>query len=94
MNVVGKLVLTSVFGFIAFVLMLFLPAGTFHYWQAWVFIGVFAVYTLIPSVYLLRTNPAALERRTRAGPFAEARTLQRVSSSLAFSSLIAMIVFS
>ena len=43
--------------------MLFLPAGTFHYWQAWVFLAVFALSTVIPSVYLMRTNPAAVERR-------------------------------
>jgi hypothetical protein len=30
--------------------MLFLPAGTLHYWQAWVFLAVFALSTWIPSL--------------------------------------------
>ncbi|MGO8962325.1 methyltransferase family protein [Mycobacterium sp.] len=74
--------------------MLFLPAGTFHYWQAWVFLAVFALATWIPSVYLIRTNPAALERRMRAGPFAETRTLQRILVTFLFISFLAMFVVS
>ena len=31
----------SVFGLVFFGLALFLPAGTFNYWQAWVFIAVY-----------------------------------------------------
>ena len=74
--------------------MLFLPAGTLHYWQAWVFLAVFTLTTWIPSIYLMRTNPAALERRMRAGPIAEARTVQRFVISIALVSLAAMIVVS
>jgi protein-S-isoprenylcysteine O-methyltransferase Ste14 len=81
-------------GLVAFGLMLFLPAGTFHYWRAWVFLAVFALATWIPSVYLIRTNPAALERRMRAGPFAETRTLQRILVTFLFISFLAMFVVS
>jgi protein-S-isoprenylcysteine O-methyltransferase Ste14 len=94
MKTVGKLVLSSILGIAACFLMLFLPAGTFDYWQALVFLAVFTLATWIPSLYLLRNNPAALERRMRAGPIAEARTLQRIIISIAFSSLVAMIVLS
>ena len=73
-----KMVGTAVAGFVFFGVLLFLPAGTFNYWQAWLFIAVFAVSTWIPSIYLLRTNPAALDRRMRAGPAAETRTLQKI----------------
>jgi protein-S-isoprenylcysteine O-methyltransferase Ste14 len=81
-------------GLLAFGLMLFLPAGTFHYWQAWVFLAVFALSTWIPSLYLMRTNPAALERRMHAGPLKETRVVQKIISAIAFSSLVALIVFS
>jgi len=74
--------------------MLFLPAGTFNYWQAWVFLVVFALSTLTPSIYLLRTNPAALERRMRTGPVAETRPVQKVVIVVAFLSLVALIVVS
>ena len=78
----------------AFGLMLFLPAGTFQYWQAWVFLAVFAFSTWIPSVYLVRKNPAALERRMHAGPLAETRTLQQIVSTVVFICFPAMLVVS
>ncbi|WP_428844392.1 methyltransferase family protein [Mycolicibacter sinensis] len=81
-------------GLIAFGLLLFVPAGTLHYWQAWVFLAVFAVSTWVPSVYLMRTNPAALDRRLRAGPMAEARTLQRIVITALFICFPAMFVLS
>lgn len=58
--------------------MLFAPAGTVDYWQAWVFLVVFTLSTWLPSMYLMRTNPAALQRRMHAGPRAETRPVQKV----------------
>jgi protein-S-isoprenylcysteine O-methyltransferase Ste14 len=89
----GKGLVSATLGLVAFGLMLFLPAGTLHYWQAWVFLAVFALSTWIPSIYLLRTNPAALERRMR-GPLAETRTLQRIVMAVLFICFPAMFVFS
>jgi protein-S-isoprenylcysteine O-methyltransferase Ste14 len=93
MKTVGKGLISAALGLVAFGLMLFLPAGTFHYWQAWVFLAVFALSTWIPSVYLMRTNPAALERRMR-GPLAETRTLQRIVIAVLFICFPAMFVVS
>jgi protein-S-isoprenylcysteine O-methyltransferase Ste14 len=75
-------------------LLLFLPAGTFNYWQAWVFLVVFALSGWIPGIYLLRTNPVALERRRRAGPIAETRMMQKVIIAGWYLSLAAMLVVS
>jgi protein-S-isoprenylcysteine O-methyltransferase Ste14 len=87
-----------VFGLVELVVfgsMLFLPAGTFNYWQAWVFlVVVFALGTLIPSIYLLRTNPVALQRRMRGGPTAETRIMQKVVIAGLYLSLAAMVVVS
>lgn len=94
MNMLGKGLVSAALGLAAFGLMLFLPAGTFHYWQAWVFLGVFALSTWIPSIYLARTNPAALERRMHGGPLAETRTLQRIVISFLVICFLAMFVFS
>jgi protein-S-isoprenylcysteine O-methyltransferase Ste14 len=94
MNAVGKGLVSAILGLVAFGLMLFLPAGTFDYWQAWVFLAVFALSTWIPSVYLMRTNPAALERRMRAGPLAETRMLQRILITVVFVCFPAMFVVS
>jgi protein-S-isoprenylcysteine O-methyltransferase Ste14 len=79
---------------VVFGLMLFLPAGTFNYWQAWLLLAVFALSTWIPSIYLLRTNPVAVQRRMRAGPTAETRTVQKVVIAGWYLSLAAVLVVS
>jgi protein-S-isoprenylcysteine O-methyltransferase Ste14 len=89
-----QMVGTSLLGLVVFGLLLFWPAGTFNYWQAWVLIAVFMICTLVPSIYLLMTNPAALERRMHAGPLAETRTLQKIVITFAFLLLPAVMVFS
>ena len=85
---------TSVLGLAVLGLILFLPAGTLNYWQAWVFIATFTASTTLPTIYLARTNPAALRRRMHAGPGAEARTIQKIAVIGAFVGLFAMMLFS
>ena len=85
---------SGLIGFVVFGLLVFWPAGTFDYWQGWVFIAVFAAVTTIPSLYLAATNPEALKRRMQAGPTAETRPLQKLIISFAFLSLGATIVLS
>jgi len=94
MNAVGKGFVSALLGLIAFGVLLFAPAGTLHYWQAWVFLAVFALSTWIPSVYLMRTNPAALDRRMRVGPLAETRPLQRIVITAIFICFPALFVIS
>ncbi|MGV0717454.1 isoprenylcysteine carboxylmethyltransferase family protein [Mycolicibacterium sp. XJ662] len=85
---------SSVFGLAFFGLALFWPAGTFHYWQAWVFIAVFIVGTMGPTVYLAVRMPEALRRRMRAGPFAESRTVQKLIIAATILAVIAVLVIS
>lgn len=54
--------------------MLFLPAGTIHYWQAWTWLAALFLPMLISLVYLVKRDPALLERRTRTN---EVRPEQR-----------------
>ncbi len=89
-----QLAASSISGLVFVGLLIFLPAGTLNYWQAWVFIGVFTAATIIPSIYLARTNPAALQRRMRGGPLAEGRAIQKVVIVGAFLDLFAMMAFS
>lgn len=42
-----------------------LAAGTWHYWQAWAFCGVFFVISTIISFYFLVYDPIFLERRMK-----------------------------
>jgi protein-S-isoprenylcysteine O-methyltransferase Ste14 len=85
---------TGLLGLVVFGLVLFLPAGTFNYWQAWAFIAVFTLATSVPTVYLSLKNPAALQRRMQGGPARETRTAQRMIVSGLFLLLPAVMVFS
>ena len=89
-----RVTVTSVGGILSWVLILLLPAGTLHYWQAWVFIAVFTVATIVPIVYISRTNPAALQRRMQAGPRAEPRKSQKFIMTASFLGIFGVMVFS
>jgi protein-S-isoprenylcysteine O-methyltransferase Ste14 len=89
-----RLTASTVVGLAATALILFLPAGTLDYWQAWLFIAVFTAATIVPTIYLAKTNPAALQRRMHAGPRAETRTAQKFIVTGNFLSLFVMMAFS
>lgn len=88
-----QLAANSTLGLVAFGVLLFWPAATFDYWQAWLFIAVFALSTLVPSFYLLRNDPAALRRRMHAGPAAETRPVQKIIIIGAFLLMPVLMVF-
>ena len=72
-------------------LLLLMPAGTMAYWQAWVYLGIFVGASALTTVFLIRRDPALLERRMRGGPTAEKRPVERlimVFTSLGFIALL------
>ena len=91
-----KLIVQTIITFIAGTVvlggLLFLLAGTFNYWQAWVFVPVFMVSISGYGLYLSITDPAAMERRRQAGPGAEQSTLQKIVATLALAALAAVFV--
>ena len=93
MSIGLRVVAQSVFGLVAFAALLFLPAGTLDYWQAWVFLAVFSIASL-STVYMLKKDPAALERRMHAGPAAETRPVQKVVAAGVYVLVSALLVFS
>jgi protein-S-isoprenylcysteine O-methyltransferase Ste14 len=94
MKTAVQFTLSSIIGLGVLGFILFYPAGTFNYWQAWVFIAVFTIATIAPSLCLARKDPAALKRRMHGGPLAEARTVQKFIIIGAFAGIFAMIAFS
>ncbi len=58
-------------------LLLFVLAGTTHYWQAWVYLAIFTGASLLTTLYLMTKDPALLQRRMRGGPTAEKEPRQR-----------------
>jgi protein-S-isoprenylcysteine O-methyltransferase Ste14 len=49
-----------------------------NYWQAWVFLLILIILSLLITIYLIRNDPELLKRRMRGGPTAEKRVSQRV----------------
>ncbi len=61
-----RLVVTRVVMFFVFLgLFLFLPAGTWKFWQAWMWLAMMITLMLVTLRYLLKNDPALLERRMR-----------------------------
>ena len=55
-----------VLGLLLIGLLLFLPAGTFDFWQAWLFIGVLFVPMFIAGIFLMIRQPELLRKRLDA----------------------------
>ncbi len=66
--------------------LLFLPAGTFNYWEAWLFGAVFFCCSTAIAIWLLIKDPKLLERRMKVGPAAEKETSQKIIVLFAFVS--------
>jgi protein-S-isoprenylcysteine O-methyltransferase Ste14 len=73
-------------------LLLFLPAGTARYWQAWGFLAVFFGASLLITLYLMKKDPALLKRRLSGGPTAEKEKTQKVIMFFTTIGFIALLV--
>ncbi|WP_431236962.1 methyltransferase family protein [Mycolicibacterium aichiense] len=92
MTAVLKVLVSGLVQLVVIGTLLFVTADTLDYWQAWVFLGVLAASAWLPSIHLQLTNPAAMERRMRGGPVAEARLVQKIVMAGLYLSLAAMCV--
>ena len=72
--------------------LLFAPAWTLDFWQAWVYLFVFAASAAVVTVYLWKRDPKLLERRVRAGPGAEKEAAQRVIQLMASVAFVGVLV--
>lgn len=43
--------------------LMFGPAGSFRFWQGWVFVGIFLAFTIVFATYFYRHDRGLLERR-------------------------------
>ncbi|HEY3361692.1 MAG TPA: isoprenylcysteine carboxylmethyltransferase family protein [Methanosarcina sp.] len=73
-------------------LFLFVPAGSFNFWQAWIYSIVFVVSSAGVTFYLLRTNPELLARRVNAGPGSEKEKTQKITHFFVIILFIAFLV--
>ena len=56
----------TIMGFVFICVLLFLPAGTFHYWNAWLFMAVLFIPMIILGVVMLFKSPGLLKKRLDA----------------------------
>ena len=87
------IVRSSIIGTAVSLALLFVPAGTFHYWQGWAYLATFIVCSLAYTVYVAKHDPALLKRRTEAGVSYEKEPAQKVIIFffyLAFGALVVL----
>jgi protein-S-isoprenylcysteine O-methyltransferase Ste14 len=53
-------------GVIVFGLLIFLPAGSLHYWQGWLLMGILFVPMFVAGLILMVKNPELLRKRLNA----------------------------
>ena len=58
-----KAITKFVFGVILVGILLFIPAGTFNYWNAWLFMGLLFIPMFLVGIILMIKNPMLLKRR-------------------------------
>src|SRR5215831_14110128 len=78
--------------FLVMASLLFIAAGTFAYWQAWMFLAVYFSASLAISLYLITSDPALLARRMSGGPFAEKEPAQRIIMSITSLAFVGLLV--
>lgn len=71
-----------------FAALLFAPAGTLRFWQAWVFGIVFLGACVLLGIYFLKHDPALIERRMQAGPMAEQEPAQKIIIGLVMAGFV------
>jgi protein-S-isoprenylcysteine O-methyltransferase Ste14 len=90
-TVVSKAAMQVAGLFIPFML-IFVAAGTLHFWQGWFFWLSFSASSIVIWVDLLKRDPALLERRMRFGPRAESRPAQKVIVAMSFAMFAALVI--
>jgi protein-S-isoprenylcysteine O-methyltransferase Ste14 len=71
--------------------LVFIPARTLEYWQAWTFLSVYFGCSLAITLYLMDRDPQLLRRRMSGGPAAEKEPAQKIImffTSLGFIGLL------
>ncbi len=77
-------IIRLVSGIVVIAACLFWPAGTFDYWQAWAWLAALFVPMSVSLIYLIRRDPALLERRTRTNETCPEQRLIIAASTLYF----------
>jgi len=92
LNMTSYLIRSSVLGIAAFFALIFIPAGTFQYWQGWAYVATWIMVGTAYTVYVAKYDPALLKRRTEAGISHEKEPAQKIIISFLFAAFPALLV--
>ena len=84
-----RILLNCLLALFFFGLPLFLSAGTFNFWNAWLFLALFEVPFLVILIFLALNNPTLAEKRLQGN---EQEKPQRLIMALLIASAIVMLV--
>jgi len=87
-----RALLSTLLGALVMAALLLIPAGTLDYWQASVFIAIFAGASSALGIYLAINDPQLLARRLQVGPTAEQEPRQKIIMVLALGGFLALLV--
>jgi len=93
-NLIVKTILGFAFLMLVLALALFGSAGSLGFWQAWVYLAVWAGCTLVITAYLLKNDQRLLASRVKAGPAAETQKSQQIIQSLASLFFVGLFIVS
>lgn len=92
----SNLAAKTIIGFANLILLLaialFGPVWTLRFWQAWLYLSLFATASAAITIYLWKRDQALLSRRVAAGPIAEKTRTQQIIQLLASLGFLAILV--
>lgn len=77
-------ILKFVLGVVMVGILLFLPAGSFQYWNAWLFMGILFVPMFLTGIIMMLKNPQLLKKRLNAREKQAEQSLVNKLSGLMF----------
>jgi len=84
-----RAILNGIIALVIFGAILFIPAGTIKFLNAWLFLGIFIIFYVSILIYFSFTNPQYAETRYRA---AETETTQKMAMGMLIVSVLIMFV--
>jgi protein-S-isoprenylcysteine O-methyltransferase Ste14 len=76
--------------FIAVSALIFLPAWTLHYWQAWLYLAVFMISISAVFIYLIKNDPELLARRVNNKEETKSQKIIHFFINLGFAAVIVL----
>src|SRR3954462_5128684 len=78
--------------FVVMAALLFVPPWTLDGWHAWLFLAVYFGSSVVLMLDLAKRDPALLERRMKAGPWAEERLTKKIIMTITSLGFVGLLV--